>query len=171
MRVRFRLMLVAVLALTTVAVADAADFTFRVPVSLHKIPAEIKTLGVSVQVFDATWDPAIPNATEGRRVGFGGAWGMTIENGEFSDTLVVSFDASYDLRRRPEEAVYYQVGLALYGPPGYQGGYMNAMALDGPYPYDPDQPVLCDYFGRINEPAPARRKALLSPGLLQRIKK
>lgn len=171
MRARSCMMLVVVLAIAAAAVANAADFTFRVPVSLHKIPAEIKTLGVSVQVFDATWDPALPSAVEGRCVGYGNAWGMTIENGEFSDTVVVSFNASYDLRRRPEEAVYYKVGLALYGPPGYQGGCLNAMALDGPYPYDPGQPILCTHFGRIDEPAPARRKALLSPELLRRIKR
>jgi hypothetical protein len=171
MRALSRMLAVAALALAAVAVASAADFTFRVPVALHSIPADVKTLAVTVQVYDATWDPKTPTAVEGHIVAHGSSSSLTIENGEFSDTVSVSFNALYALRRRPEEAVFYRVGLGLYGPPGYQGGCLNAMASDGPYPYDPGQPILCDYFGRIDAP-PAPRQVVRAPAdLLRRIKR
>jgi hypothetical protein len=165
------MMAVAALALAAATVACAADFTFRVPVALHKIPADIKTVSVSVVVYDATWDQEHP-AVGNHRVGYGGV-GATIENGEYADTMTVSFNALYELRKRPEEAVLYEVHLLLYGPPGYQGGCLSAMGLDGQYPYDTSQPILCYYTGRIDAPAPVqvRRKALPPADLLRRIKK
>jgi hypothetical protein len=171
MRVLSRMMAVATLALAVAAVAGAADFTFRVPVALHRIPADIKTVSVSVAVYDATWDQEHPTVGD-HRVGYGGA-GAAIENGEFTDTMTVSFNASYELRKRPEEAVFYEVNLLLYGPPGYQGGCLSAMGLDGQYPYDTSQPILCQHIGRIDEPVPVqtRRKALPPADLLRRIKK
>jgi hypothetical protein len=171
MRALSWMMAVAGFALAAATVASAADFTFRVPVVLHKIPADIKTVSVSVAVYDATWDQEHP-AVGDHRVGYGGA-GTAIENGEFTDTMTVSFNASYELRKRPEEAVWYEVNLLLYGPPGYGGGCVGVMDLNGPYPYDPAQPLVYGYTGRIDAPAPVqvRRKALPPADLLRRIKK
>jgi hypothetical protein len=140
-------------------------------VALHKIPAEIQSVAVSVAVYDATWDQAHP-AVGDHRVGYGSA-GAAIVDGEFTDTMTVSFNALYELRKRPEEAVFYHVELLLYGPPGYQGGCLSAMGLDGAYPYDPSQPILCYHTGRIDEPVPVqvRQKTLPPAELLRRIKK
>lgn len=145
---------VVALALVSNSVANAADFTFNVPVAFHKIPSAIKTFGISVAVYDATWDQAHPTVGN-HRVGYGNSNLITIQNGEYVGTVSVPVNASYDLRKRPEEAVYYEVYFTLQGPPGYSGGCLAAMGLDGAYPYDPSQPYLCQYVGKIYAPKTA----------------
>jgi len=54
--------------------------------------------------------------------------------------------------KKPEKAIVYDGWLALYGPVGYQGGCLNAMGLDGPYPYDPEKPRVCEFYGKLPLP-------------------
>jgi hypothetical protein len=139
-----------VLALVGASTAGAADFTFLVPVAFHKIPAAITSFGVNVVVYDATWDQAHP-AVGNHRVGYGISGG-TFQNGEYVGTVTVSFNALYELRKRPEEAVTYEVYFTMQGPAGYSGGCLVAMDPNGQYPYDPAQPLVCNYIGSINAP-------------------
>lgn len=151
-RIHF-LMAVAIVALALVSdsVAVAADFTFNVPVAFHKIPSDIETFFINVAIYDATWDQEHP-AVGDHLVGYAASSNITIQNGEYVGTVTVPVNASYDLRKRPEEAVYYEVYFAMQGPPGYSGGCLAAMDPDGAYPYDPSQPRLCEYVGKIYEP-------------------
>lgn len=173
MRTFARMTALATCALAVAVAAGAADFTFRVPVELHRIPADIRTLMVNVVVYDSTLDPEHSSTGENQRVGAGFSAPIPIVGGEFTDTVTVLLNAAYDQGRRPEEAYYYDVYLLLQGPPGYEGGCATAMRLDGAYPHDPARPVRCSYFGRIDEPAPVqvRRKAVLPADVLKRVRK
>jgi hypothetical protein len=171
MRCQLLSSLVVVLALVSVGIAGAEDFTLRVPVVLHRIPSAITTVAITAAVYDATWDQEHPTVGE-HRVGYGNSAGVTIRDGEFSDTVTVSFNASTQLRRRPEEAVFYQVVLLLYGPTnGYSGGCLAAMDPNGPYPCDPSQPIVCRYIGRLDEPPAPKRVEKRLPLFVPRIKR
>lgn len=163
--------LVAVLALVPFGIAGAEDFTLRVPVVLHRIPSAITTVAVTAAVYDATWDQEHPSVGN-HRVGYGNSAGVTIRDGEFSDTVTVSFNATTQLRRKPEEAVYYEVDLLLHGPTnGYSGGCLTAMDPNGPYPCDPSQPIVCQYIGRLDEPPAPKQVQTRLPFLVPRVKR
>jgi hypothetical protein len=130
--------------------APAADFTFNVPVELHKIPSDIKTFGVAVWVYSQPPD-ADGYFRQDSTIGTGDTF-VSIVNGEFVGTVTVAFNA--DPRKDPRAALYYGVYLLLYGSAG-AGGCLNAMGKDTPYPYDPQQPLVCYLTGSIYSPGPS----------------
>lgn len=132
--------------------SHAADFTFNIPVEFHKIPADIKTFGVSVAVYDRPPDSKGWRPPESR-IGYGDSSQIPFVNGEYTGTVTVQFNAQP--RQRPEKAILYEAWFILVGPPGYQGGCLAAMALDTPYPYDPTKPYTCFITGSIPQAAPA----------------
>ena len=127
----------------------AEDFIFNVPVELHKIPADIKYYSASVSVYDKEFTSEGYPAPGSTRIG-SGSGGGSIVNGEYVGTVTVKFNA--DPGKKPEKAITYRVSLLLYGPAGYQGGCLNSMALDGPYPYDPQKPIVCEVYGKLSSP-------------------
>ncbi len=134
--------------------AGAEDFTFNVPVELHKIPAAIPTFVVSVSVYDA---PPDAGGHWGERVAAGDSGGIALVNGEYVGLVIVKFNT--DWGKDPTKARAYRVDLLLYGPPHYEGGCLNAMGLSTPYPYDATQPIVCYLTGPISPPsAPAPTK-------------
>jgi hypothetical protein len=168
MRSRFPWFLVGILALVPVHSARAHDFTFRVPVELHHLPAGVVRVMVSTVVYDGTWDQAHPSLGE-HRIGFGESEVATIQDGEFSDTLTVQFSASPSFRRRPEEGVFYQVDMRLGTADGTGGACLTVMKSDGPYPYDPSRPLVCTYVGRLDQSTPVRIETRRRPSILPRI--
>ncbi len=143
---RFILLLTALTSIPLILTAQDKHFNFYVPVELHLIPSDIKTFGVSVAVYDREFHDGYP--WPGSRIGFGNN-GFPIINGEYMDTVIVSFDA--ELRKDPSKAIVWEVTLLLNGPPGYQGGVMNAMGADTPYPYDPSKPLVYHLTGNISQ--------------------
>jgi hypothetical protein len=133
--------------------AQAEDFTFNIPVELHSIPADIKTFAVSVAVYDRAPDSRGYRPDESR-IGYGGSPTISLVNGEYVGTVTVKFNAQP--RREPEKAMLYEAHLLLQGPPGYQGGVLNAMGLDTPYPYDPEKPLVYFLTGPIQQSTPMK---------------
>jgi len=135
--------------------AQPKNFTFCVPVELHLIPADIKTFSVNVTIYDREFSTdgyPIP----GSRIGYGGSAQIPIVNGEYADTVIISFNE--ELRKDPAKAIFWEASLALFGPPGYQGGVFNAMGPDTPYPYDPTKPLVYALTGYIYESEHQLRK-------------
>jgi len=132
----------------------AEDFTFNVPVELHKIPAAISTFIVSVGVYEA---PPDIHGHWGDRVAAEDSPGMALVNGEYVGMVTVKCNA--DWGKDPEKARAYRVDLLLYGPTHYQGGCLVAMGLNTPYPYDATKPIVCYLTGPIASPslAPAKK--------------
>lgn len=143
---KFILLLTALTLMQLILTAQEKHFNFFVPVELHLIPSDIKSFGVSVAVYDREFHDGYP--WPGSRIG-SGSDGFPIINGEYMDTVIVRFDA--ELRKDPSKAIVWEVTLLLYGPPGYQGGVMNAMGADTPYPYDPSKPLVYHLTGNLSQ--------------------
>ncbi len=151
-RLTFIFILGLVVSALSVA-AQAEDFTFNIPVELHSIPADIKTFSVSVAVYNCAVDPH-GYWPLGCRIGYGNSPTIPLVNGEYVGTLTVTFNA--EPRKKPETAIFYDAYLGVYGPPGYQGGVLNAMGADTPYPYDPSKPLVYDVTGPIQQSVPIK---------------
>ena len=134
----------------------AEDFIFNVPVELHKIPADVKTFSIGIAVYDKEFTSDGYPAAGSTRIGYGNAPVIPIVNGEYVGTVTVKFNAQP--AKKPEKAIVYSVSLGLYGPPGYQGGCLNSMALDGPYPYDPQKPIVCTLYGKLSSSSPTMKQ-------------
>ena len=124
----------------------AEDFIFNVPVELHKIPADIKTFAVNIEVYDKEFTSEGYPAAGSTRIGAGSTPNISIVNGEYVGTVTVKFNA--DQYKKPEKAIVYSGLLVL----GNAGGCGNSMRLDGPYPYDPQKPIVCEVYGKLPSP-------------------
>jgi len=144
---RFGLLVVAILLCGGLLYAE--DFTFNAPVELHNIPVDIKTFSVSVEVYDKEFSGGYP-AANSTRIGYGNSPQIPIANGEYVGTITIKFNAVPG--KKPEKAIVYDGWLGLFGPTGYQGGCLVAMGLDGPYPYDPQKPRVCEFYSRLPLP-------------------
>jgi len=137
----------------------AEDFTFHVPVELHKIPSDIKSFSINAWVFNRAEDKD-GYCPSGARIGALTFGPIPIVNGEYVGVVTLKFNADY--HKDPATAVSYRVDLLLNGPPPpYQGGCLNAMGLDTPYPYDVTKPIVCWAHGSIQQtatPRPSRKK-------------
>lgn len=134
--------------------AQEKNFTFRIPVELYSIPADIKSFSVNVEIYDREFN-AEGYPIPGSLIGYGNPGLIPIVDGEYVDTVVVSFNEG--LRKDPAKAVFWSVVLTLFGPPGYQGGVFNAMGPDTPYPYDPTKPLVYALTGYIAQTAQSQQ--------------
>jgi hypothetical protein len=144
----------------------AEDFVFNVPVELYKIPADIKAVGVAIEVYDKEltgWD--LPAGST--RIGYGSSGG-SIVNGEYVGNVTVKFNAQPG--KKPEKAIGYRGWLLLYGPGAYQGGCLSAMGLDGPYPYDPQKPMVCAIYGKLSSSTMKQIPTRPLPGMQKQMK-
>jgi hypothetical protein len=119
--------------------AHAEDFTFNIPVELHKIPASITKFQLSGEVFD----------NNKSRIGYGNSDHITIVNGEYLGTVTLKFNAEPANgaipAKDPSKATSYSVYILIND----AGGCLNVMNLDGPYPYDPSKPLVCGVSGNL----------------------
>ncbi len=142
--------------------ALAEDFTFNIPVELHKINPNIQHGFVNVVVYTKDYVPALQPYNESlrsmSRVTYGSA-DLQIANGEFVGTLVVKLNALSKTvpGRRAQDAVYYELNLVLNDSYYDHDTAGIRRMLDGTYGYDASQPFVYWASGPIN---PAR---LLQP--------
>ena len=136
--------------------AHAEDFTFNVPVELHKIPSGVWQFQVNGQVFDKDM----------QRIGYGTSPQISIVNGEYVGTVTLKFNAepSYGAiaAKDPAKARSYEVYITL----NTAGGCLNTMMLNGPYPYDPTKPLVCSVKGNLPvtlAPAKSIQGRILTP--------
>jgi hypothetical protein len=123
------------------------DFTFNIPVELHKIHPDISHFCVALRVFP--YDPvSYPNS----QIGNGASQYVELSNGEFTGTVQVQFNANPGID--PATAVYYRAELwfSLKGPPRHQTWAGDIMETSGSYPHDPSQAYIVTVDGNLQSP-------------------
>lgn len=141
---------ICILAFTGITKAQPKNFTVKVPVELHAIPADLDHFDVAAEVYDRA--PA-SGGYRGNCIGGGNSDEYVITNGEFNDTIVISFDAQ--THQDPAKAVYWYVWIMLRKGRSSEAYYMGS---DSEYPNDPSKPYIINCSGYINSPAAPQLK-------------
>lgn len=145
MKLSFLITGICFLACTATVKAQPKNFTIKVPVELHAIPADLDHFDVAAEVYDRA--PA-SGGYRGNRIGYGNSDEYVITNGEFTDTIVIAFDAQ--THQDPAKAVYWYIWIMLRKGRSMEAYYMGP---ESEYPHDPSKPYVINCSGYINSPA------------------
>ena len=108
---RILLSLSPIALLGIASAANAADFTFNVPVNLQNMHREVNTIGVTCRTFKVRGNYTGPNVVGGGHTSY-----VAIpldSNGGYRGTIVVNFDA--ESGKSASDATYYECDLYING--------------------------------------------------------
>ncbi len=140
------------------AAAAGQDFTFKVPVELHKINPNITNGNVAVVLYTKDWAPKrmVPSAESQLAQSSFIARGykdFALVNGEFAGTVTVPINVPPNVPgKSAADAFYYVIGLNLWDTVLNRNG--TDEMENGTYGYDQLQPFVIWASGQIQQTTP-----------------